>query len=78
MSERSLGRVSGQFRWRKAYGGAAGQEKWLVALAVEGKSAGEGLQTMDEDEDEDMLLAMAASWWRRIESGRPPTTGSPP
>ena len=66
MSERSLGRLSGQVRSRKAYAGAAGQEKRL-ALAVEGKSAGEGLQTMDEDDE--MLSAMAASWWRGIEPG---------
>lgn len=34
-------------------------KKLLVALAMEGKFAGEGLQTLDEDLDDDMLTSLA-------------------
>jgi len=37
-------------------------KKLLVALTMEGKFAGEGLQSIDQDDD--MLSAWRESWWR--------------
>jgi len=43
-------------------------KKMLVALMMEGKFSGEGLQSLDTDED--LMSAMRASWSRRPESGQ--------
>ena len=45
-------------------------KKLLVALAMEGKFASEGLQAIDGDDD--MLTAMARELWRTKGSGNLP------
>jgi hypothetical protein len=51
-------------------------EKLLVALTMEGKFAGEGLQTIDEDDD--MLSAMARKLVKKSGIGKSADAGADP